>query len=226
MNQPQTKDDFPLWSILGFTVLCVFASSALIAFRHWTTSMESAGFVCLFYGGVLFLPLCLGVILTQFILRRLTNRNWKSRRVLHLVLLLAPPVLLLLVAINYAHISQLERERAFQRFLPTKSQVVRVLTYGYERTALGDGTYVFIFEMPEDELKAMLKIQGYELVGFDWGNWRLELCNDIIQRLTRAPVQITPDYECYGIKRTSVTAARVLYKQGQTKAVFIGVGRY
>jgi hypothetical protein len=205
----------------------VYLSSALLALRHWTTDMAQATFVCVFYGGLLFLPVCSGVVLLQIVVRRITNRMPKASWTVRCMALLTPPLLLMLFAINHAKMGQRDRELSFLNLFPATPATLRVLDYGYERTALGGGTYVFVFEVPEGEFGPFIKAEGYQAVGIesDPEQWRLDLCNSAIGRLTRSPFRVVPNCERYE-RRTAATAARIFYSRKDQTAVFVGFGRY
>lgn len=228
MNESAHKDVFPGWlPLLGLTIVTVYIASALIAFKHWTTDVNHVVFVCGFYGVLLSVPLCLSVILIQLLLKGLTRGMPPSRWGFRFLVALAPPLLLLLLALRFAHIGPAELSQSFRSFFPFSPSSVKVLAFGYERTALGDGSYVLVFEIAEEDLHSLLNTNGYKLVDInsDPDHWRLDLCNSVVHRLTRKNVQILPNLKCYD-NRTSTTESRVFYAPTNHQAIFLGFGRY
>jgi len=158
-----------------------------------------------------------------------TSRNSRSRARWWVL-----PVLLLATFLVTAYYWSQRRdaelaatERLFDRFFSGKPFPAEVVEYGFDQTFLGDGSYVIVFRMSEEDLRRFLENQGFEATGIETepGHWRLDLVNSIIGSVIKMKVQIDPVFECYA-KKTDRTSGRVYYDKARSLAVFVGRGRY
>jgi hypothetical protein len=212
---------------IGLSAVVVYVSCGLIVAKHWTTDTLHVPFAAGVYGSLLFVPLFGGVLVAQVILKRLTRFILKSRPSVRLLCIGLLPLLVLVYALNYVHMSDSNRARAIREFFSSPPTSAKVLAFGYERTALGDGSYVLVFQLSNNELNALLNREGYVVteLNSDPDDYQLSVFNSVLSRLTGTHVRIDP-HSKHSTKRTASTDAHVFYDTDHQTAIFLGFGRY
>lgn len=118
-------------------------------------------------------------------------------------------------------------ECEFGRLFSARPFPVDLIDYGRNTMTLGAGLYVVVFRMPEEALHQFLKMEGLEATGVetDPGNWPVELVNSMLQSVLKTEVRIDRTFACYA-KKTDRTSARLYYEEAQSRAVFVGRGKW